>query len=209
MLIAIYVYDGMTALDAIGPYDILNRIPATQVALVGDGAGLKSSMGGAGVAAQFDLDDVAAPEVLVVPGGGPALAEQTRNQRLLAWIRTVDASSTWTVSVCTGALILGAAGLLAQRRATTHWRARESLARFGAEYVDERWVRDGKLITAAGVSAGIDIALALTELLAGPTVADAVQLSAHYDPRPPRPFMHWSVASPEILHAVEHDLGPR
>lgn len=207
--IAIYVFDGLTALDAIGPYDIVNRLPDTEVVLVGDGAGTKRAVGGAGLIASVDLDDVIAPDVVVVPGGGPLIGDQIRNDRFLDWLRRVDETSTWTTSVCTGALLLGAAGLLAGRRATTHWRARSALGRFGADYVDARWVQDGKYVTAAGVSAGIDMAVALCELLAGPLVSEAVQLSAHHDPAPPRPMTHWSVASPELLAVIDHDLGPR
>lgn len=164
--------------------------------LVGDGRGPKRAVGGAGLIASVDLDDVIAPNVVMVPGGGPLIGDQVRNDRFLDWLRRADKTSTWTTSVCTGALLLGAAG----RRATTHWRARSALGPFGADYVDARWAQDGKYVTSAGVSAGIDMALALCELLAGPLIADAVQLSAHYDPAPSRPMMHWSVASPELLN---------
>lgn len=139
----------------------------------------------------------------VVVSCGPQLA----NERLMRWLTTADAPASWTTSVCTGALILGAAGLLRGRRATTHWRARDYLARHGATYIDERVVTDGTLITSGGVTAGIDMALALTERLAGADVARAVQLSAHYCPNHDLSPLHHITASPEILALVE-TLGP-
>ncbi|HUP72400.1 MAG TPA: DJ-1/PfpI family protein [Acidimicrobiales bacterium] len=209
MLIAFYLFDGMTALDAVGPYDVLNRIPGVEVQTVGDGAGPKRAEGGMHLVATIDIDQLQRPDVLVVPGGGRTIASQTKNARLLDWVHTVHGSAQWTVSVCTGALILGAAGLLKGRRATTHWRAREFLASYGAQYVDERVVEDGSVMTCGGVTAGIDMALALTGRLAGAAVAEAVQLSVHYDPHPFLPPLHYSDASGEVLAMINDQLGPR
>lgn len=186
MDIAIYLYDGVTALDAVGPYDLLNRLPDAAVLMVGDGARSKQAQGGLTLVAAHDLDDMPTPDVVLVPGGGAGLREQLGNKRLLDWLRQSSDSASWVTSVCTGALILGASGLLDGRRATTHWRARDYLAGFGATYVDERVVEDGKIMTGAGVTAGLDLALTLAARLAGDQIARAIQLSAHYDPHPDR-----------------------
>jgi transcriptional regulator GlxA family with amidase domain len=208
MRIAIVVYDGMTALDAVGPYDILNRLPDTEVSTVGVGAGPKRAEGGLGVVAAQDLSAVTAADVVLVPGGGK-LGAVMRSERLHEWLRDRHATAAWTASVCTGALVLGAAGLLDGRRVTTHWRAREHLARFGATFVDERVVVDGSLVTGGGVTAGIDLALTLARLLHGDDIARAVQLSAHYDPQPPFPPVHPDAAAEETLVIVRDRLGPR
>src|SRR3954453_15089033 len=130
-----------------------------------------------------------------------------RDADLLSWVRTQHAGTTWTTSVCTGALILGAAGILDGRQATTHWRAQSNVARFGAEHLDQRYVEDGRVITSAGVSAGIEMALALVERLAGTDLARAIQLSAHYDPQPPVVPLTPHTASDEVLALIE-TLGP-
>ena len=207
MQVAIYLYDGMTALDAIGPYDLLNRLPGVTIEMIGDGPGPKEAQGGLALTARKDLSEVSAAEVVLVPGGGRGIRDQLGNDRLLEWLRAAHQSSVWTTSVCTGALILGAAGLLDGARATTHWRARDVLARYGATYVDERVVEDGRVITGAGVTAGLDMALVLIERLAGRQLAEAVQLSAHYDPQPPLPAQHHSAASRELLELIDQ-LGP-
>ncbi|MBL3670387.1 DJ-1/PfpI family protein [Streptomyces sp. M2CJ-2] len=134
--------------------------------------------------ADHSLDDVPAPDIVVVPGG-PGQTAQMENETLLDWLRTASATSTWTTSVCTGSLLLAAAGLLEGRRATSHWLALDGLAAFGAEPTGERVVTDGKFVTAAGVSAGIDMALTLAGRIAGDAHAQAVQLGTEYDPQPP------------------------
>jgi transcriptional regulator GlxA family with amidase domain len=208
MQIVIYVYDGMTALDAVGPYDIWNRIPGTSVLFAGTPAGLKRTSGGLGLQATHKLSETPQADVLLVPGGGAsALVAQMHDTDLLSWIRAQHAGTTWTTSVCTGALILGAAGILDGRRATTHWRASSGLARFGAEHVDQRYIEDGKIITSAGVSAGIDMALALAAKMHGTDLASAVQLSAHYDPQPPLAPLTPHTAPDSILALIE-TLGP-
>jgi transcriptional regulator GlxA family with amidase domain len=210
MRIAVYVYDGMTALDAVGPYDILNRIPGAEVTAVGHGRGRKRAEGGLEVAAAADLDEFTTADVVVVPGGGAqGLAEQLRNDRLLDWLQMRSGDVAWVASVCTGALVLGAAGLLHGRRATTHWRARDHLSRYGAVYVDERVVEDGNVMTCGGVTAGIDLALTLTLRLAGSEIARAVQLSAHYAPEPLFPPEHPDRAPSELLTIINEQLGPR
>jgi transcriptional regulator GlxA family with amidase domain len=184
MDIAIPLYDRFTALDAVGPYEVLWRLPGARVRWIGAEARSYSTDRGLQLVADATLDDVPAPDVLVVPGGTGTLAA-LEDERLVEWIRTADATSTWTTSVCTGALLLGAAGLLEGRRATTHWAYMDRLAPYGAEATSERVVRQGKVITSAGVSSGIDMALTLAAEIAGEDVAQAIQLRIEYDPEPP------------------------
>jgi transcriptional regulator GlxA family with amidase domain len=185
MNIAIVLYDRFTALDAIGPYEVLSRLPGANVAFVAADRGpVRTDNGMLTLLAEHSLQDMREPDILLVPGG-PGEVAQRAGGAVLDWLRVADRTSTWTTSVCTGSLILAAAGLLDGRRATSHWLALEELGRLGAEPVDERVVFDGKLVTAAGVSAGIDMALALAASVAGDTVAQAIQLGIEYDPQPP------------------------
>jgi putative intracellular protease/amidase len=185
MKIAILVFPRLTALDAVGPYEVLSRIPGSTLTFVAPDPGeLRTDTGRLGITADASIDDLTDPDVLVVPGGTGNRA-LLGDDRVLDWVRTVDESSTWTTSVCTGFLVLGAAGILDGKRATSHWAYRESLREYGAEPVAERVVEDGKLITAAGVSAGIDMALTLAARLTHDDVARAIQLGIEYDPDPP------------------------
>ena len=202
MLIAIPVFDGLTALDAVGPYEVLSRVPGATVQFVATARGMKrTDRGSLGLNADVSLDEVTRCDVVVVPGGRGVDAA-AEDERLLGWLRDVDASSTWTTSVCTGALALGAAGLLQGRRATTHWTAVDRLASFGATWDEQRVVVDGKYVTAAGVSAGIDMSLTLAAELAGPEVAQAIQLSIEYDPQPPFDAGSPATAPPETVELV-------
>ncbi|MFJ9351647.1 DJ-1/PfpI family protein [Streptomyces sp. NPDC101237] len=185
MQIAIVLFDRFTALDAVGPYETLGRLPESETVFVAEEAGpVRTDNGTLALVAGKSLADVPSPDVLVVPGG-PGQTPQMGNRALLDWIRAADAASTWTTSVCTGSLLLAAAGLLDGRRATSHWLALEELRRYGAEPTGERVVTDGKYVTAAGVSSGIDMGLALLGRIAGDAVAQTVQLGIEYDPRPP------------------------
>lgn len=185
MNIAIVLYDRFTALDAIGPYEVLSRLPGATVAFVAPEAGpVRTDNGMLTLLAERSLAEVPQPDVVLVPGGPGEVAARAGGATL-EWLAEADRTSTWTTSVCTGSLILAAAGLLDGRRATSHWLAMEELRRLGAQPVDERVVFDGKLVTAAGVSAGIDMALALVARIAGETVAQAIQLGIEYDPQPP------------------------
>jgi transcriptional regulator GlxA family with amidase domain len=182
MEIAILLYDRLTALDAIGPYEVLSRLPGARVRFVALEPGpVGTDNGMLALVAEASLQDVSRPDIVLVPGGPGEVAARAA----LDWLRGVHETSTWTTSVCTGSLILAAAGLLAGRRATSHWLALEQLRELGAEPVSERVVFDGKLVTAAGVSAGIDMALALAGAIAGEEVAQAIQLGIEYDPQPP------------------------
>jgi putative intracellular protease/amidase len=185
MRIAIPLFDGFTALDAVGPYEVLSRLPGAEVVFLAAQAGPKSTdTRMLTLLASSTLVALPDPEVLVVPGG-PGTRALLENRPLLDWLRSAHERSTWTTSVCTGSLLLAAAGLLRGRRATSHWLELETLRRFGAEPVAQRVVRDGKLLTAAGVSAGIDMGLQLAALIAGEQVAMAIQLAIEYDPQPP------------------------
>ena len=184
MDIAILLFDRLTALDAIGPYEVLGRVPGARLHFVAAEPGSKRTDQGLGIDASEALSDVAHPEIVVVPGG-PGEREAKRDPRVLDWLRAAHETSTWTTSVCTGSLILAAAGLLTGRRATTHWLALDELRDHGAEPTVDRVVVDGKIVTAAGVSSGIDMALTLAAMLAGDDVAKRIQLSIEYDPQPP------------------------
>jgi transcriptional regulator GlxA family with amidase domain len=185
MNIAIVLYDRFTALDAIGPYEVLSRLPGASVAFVATEAGPVSTDNGMlTILAERSLEQAGQPDIVLVPGGPGEVAARA-GSATLDWLQQVDRTSTWTTSVCTGSLILAAAGLLEGKRATTHWLAMDELRRLGAEPVQERVVFDGKLVTGAGVSAGIDMALTLAARIAGDTVAQAIQLGIEYDPQPP------------------------
>lgn len=184
MDVAIGLYDGFTALDCVGPYDTLSRLPGARVRWVAAERGAVRADAGLVVEAQETFADVPAPDVLLLPGG-MAFPTPESDPELIDWVRSAHATTTWTTSVCTGSLILGHAGLLDGLRATSHWAALPLLAHFGATPVEERVVLEGKIATAAGVSAGIDLALVLCERIAGREVAEAIQLGIEYDPDPP------------------------
>ncbi|MFJ5897233.1 DJ-1/PfpI family protein [Streptomyces sp. NPDC093064] len=200
MQIAIVLFDRFTALDAVGPYETLSRLPGARTVFVAERTGpVRTETGHLALTADRTLDEVTDPGIVVVPGG-PGQASQMENETLLDWLRTADATSSWTTSVCTGSLLLAAAGLLDGRRATSHWLALDQLRRFGAEPTGERVVFDGKYVTAAGVSSGIDMGLTLLGRIAGDEHAQAVQLLTEYDPQPP-----YDAGSPEKApaHLVE------
>jgi putative intracellular protease/amidase len=202
MDIAILIYERFTALDAVGPYEVLSRLPGARVTFVAEHATPKrTDTGQLALLADATLDQLAHPEILVVPGG-PGQVALMEDGPVHAWLRAADATSTWTVSVCTGSLILAAAGLLAGKRATSNWQALEQLGSLGAEVVPERVVFDGKHATSAGVTAGLDMALLLAAKIAGEQVAQAIQLGLEYDPQPPFDAGSPAKAPAEIVEAV-------
>ncbi|MFI8459290.1 DJ-1/PfpI family protein [Kitasatospora sp. NPDC085464] len=200
MRTAILLYDDFTALDAVGPYEVLSRIPGTEVVFTAARRGpVRTDMQSLALTADAALDEVDSADVLLVPGG-PGTEARLTDPAVLEWVRAVDATTTWTTSVCSGSLILAAAGLLEGRRATSHWCCLDQLPRFGAEPTGtERVVVDGKYATAAGVSAGIDLALTLTGRLAGDRAAEAIQLVIEYDPQPPYAMGSTASAPPELV----------
>jgi putative intracellular protease/amidase len=185
--VAIPLFPRFTALDGIGPYEVLQRVPSLTVTFVGHARGeVRSDNGMLGITVDATYDQLPRPDVIVFPGGIGTRALM-RDERVLAWLREAHATTRYTTSVCTGSLVLAAAGLLADLTATTHWGAREELAALGARPVPQRVVEhlDRRVITAAGVSSGIDMALRLVELLVDRTAAEAAQLAIEYDPQPP------------------------
>jgi len=202
MQIAFLLYPGFTALDAIGPYDVLSRIPGAETVFVAERRGpVRNEVGSLSLVAERALGQTPSPDVLVVPGGlgNRRLLEHTP---LLDWLRAAHRSTSWTTSVCTGSLLLAAAGILDGLPATTHWLARDLLQSLGARPVPDRVVEQGKIITAAGVSSGIDMALVLVQRMLGDEAAQAIQLGIEYDPRPPFDSGSPEKAPPEIVAAV-------
>ncbi|MBW3620275.1 MAG: DJ-1/PfpI family protein [Actinobacteria bacterium] len=202
--IAIPLFDAVTALDAVGPYEVLQRLPGATVVFVGAERGsVRTENGFLGLDVDATFDEVTRPDVVVVPGGigTRALLE---DEQLLGWLRDVHTGTRFTTSVCTGSLLLAAAGLLEGLTATTHWGARDVLRRLGAEPVSERVVEhlDHRIVTAAGVSSGIDMALRLSELLVDRTAAEAMQLMIEYDPQPPTSVGRIELADEEVLARV-------
>jgi putative intracellular protease/amidase len=200
MKIAILIYDGFTALDAIGPYEVLSCLPGAKVHFVSTEPGPKRAHTNfLSVMADYALNDISDPEIILVPGGTKGTMAAAEDPRILSWLRKAHETSRWTTSVCTGSLILGAAGILKGVQATTHWYARDFLQKFGAQYLSERVVRQGKIITAAGVSSGIDMALQLAKEVSGPEMAKTIQLIIEYDPKPPFDSGSIAKAEPSIV----------
>ncbi|MFJ7247794.1 DJ-1/PfpI family protein [Kitasatospora sp. NPDC098652] len=209
MRIAILLYPEFTGLDVVGPYEVLSRIPGAEVVFTAARRGpVRNDLGSLALTADAALDEVDSADLLLVPGG-PGTEAQLTDAAVLDWVRRVDATTTWTTSVCSGSLILAAAGLLEGRRATSHWGVLDRLPPFGAEPTGtERIVVDGKYATAAGVSAGIDLALRLTGLIAGDGTAQAVQLLIEYDPQPPYAAGSLAKASPAVVEGAKRLLVP-
>jgi putative intracellular protease/amidase len=202
MQIAIPLFDRLTALDAVGPYEVLSRLPGATVHFVAAEPGVyRTDTRALGLTADLGYDELPSPDVLVVPGGHGTRA-LIADEPTLAWVRGAHEGSRYTTSVCTGSLVLGAAGLLDGLEATTHWAALDLLERFGARPVERRVVEQGKVITAAGVSAGIDMALVLADRIAGSEVAQAIQLAIEYDPEPPFDSGSPAKASDEVVAMV-------
>lgn len=185
MDITILLFDRFTALDAVGPYEVLRNLPGATVTFVAAEAGpVRTDARSLAIVADKAIAEVTSTDVLVVPGG-PGQSDHMEDGALLSWIRAIDATTQWTTSVCTGSLLLAAAGLLEGKKATSHWLALDQLPAFGAEPTLDRVVEQGKVITAAGVSSGIDMALRLAAHIAGDDVAQMIQLGIEYDPQPP------------------------
>lgn len=185
MEIAILLFDRLTTLDAVGPYEVLSRIPGATVKMVAKQAGpQRNDTGSLALMADYTLAEVLQPGIFVVPGG-PGQMALMDDEEVLNWVRQAHATSKWTASVCTGSLVLAAAGLLKGLKATSHWLAYDALRALGAEPTEQRVVIEGKIITAAGVSAGIDMALTLVAQECGEAIAQSIQLGIEYDPQPP------------------------
>jgi transcriptional regulator GlxA family with amidase domain len=200
--IAIPLFDRFTALDAVGPYEVLARLPGAKVHFVAAEPGPKRTETEVlEMTAHESLDDLPHPDIVVFPGGY-GTRPLMEDEHVLGWLRRAHESSRWTTSVCTGSLVLGAAGILDGLEATTHWLELDTLAGLGAKPTSERVVEQGKVITAAGVSAGIDMALTLAARIAGDEIAQAIQLGIEYDPQPPFVGGSPEKAPPEIVELV-------
>jgi len=203
--IAFLFYEGMTSLDAIGPHTVLAHVPNVEVKHVAHKAGLiKTDAMQLTLMAEYSIEDISQADVLVIPGGRNATTLKEYPE-VLEWIRIIHQTTMWTTSVCTGSLILGAAGLLQGLPATSHWAVMERLKKWGAIPTSQRVVESGKIITAAGVSAGIDMGLTLAAKMAGEAVAKRIQLGIEYDPQPPFDCGSVEKADPEmvrVLHAA-------
>ena len=208
MQVALLVYEGLTALDLIGPYEVLNAVPGAEIRFVAKHRGeVRVDSGAFGIVVDSELGEVERPDVLVVPGGISGTFAAAADPTITGWIREAHDHAAWTTSVCTGSLILGAAGVLVGKRATTHWAAAELLAEHGATYTSERVVKDGTIITAAGVSAGIDMALTLAARLTDDDTARVIQLVVEYDPQPPFDAGSPDKAGPAIVELATAALG--
>lgn len=202
MQVVFLFYEGMTALDVVGPHEILCRLPGISVKRVAKSAGKINTDSGLILNADYALSEILDADILFIPGAGNATTLR-QYPEILDWIRQIHSKTTWTISVCTGSLILGAAGLLANIKATTHWATLDRLSKWGAEPIQERIVESGKIITAAGVSAGIDLALTLAAKISGERVAKSLQLGIEYDPEPPFDAGSPKKAAPELLEELQ------
>jgi putative intracellular protease/amidase len=202
MRIAIPLYDRFTALDAVGPYEVLARLPGASVTWLAPEPGVvRNDNGMLGIEATAAYEDLPDPDIVLVPGGTGTNAV-LGDERLVGWIRQAHETSEWTTSVCTGSLLLGAAGVLDSLEATCHWLDLQDLERYGASPTGRRVVEQGKVITAAGVSSGIDMGLVLAEKIAGRDVAEAIQLGIEYDPQPPFDAGSVEKARPETVELI-------
>lgn len=208
MRIAILLYEGLTALDAVGPYEVLAHVPGARVQFVAKEAGPKRTDNGfLSLTADHSLAEVPRPDIVLVPGSANSTDDPMGDRETLDWLRSAHETTRWTTSVCSGALVLAAAGLLQGKRAATHWGAAPYLAQFGAEYAAQRFVEEGKIITAAGVSAGIDMALHLAARVAGEEAAQAIQLITEYDPQPPFDSGSIAKATPAVVERAKRRIA--
>jgi putative intracellular protease/amidase len=206
MQIAALVFDAITPLDIVGPIEVLARMPGAEIVIVGKQRGpVRDPRTHWTLTAEASIEEVPSPDVLVLPGGA-GVRPLCADEPILEWLRGAHGTTSWTTSVCTGSLLLGAAGLLRGLTATTHWASRELLEQFGARYVEERVVQQGKIITSAGVSSGIDMALTLVAKMAGDDTAKGIQLSIEYDPQPPFNCGAPSKAEPAVLDRVRQAM---
>ncbi len=202
LIIAILLFDNFTALDVVGPYEVLSKIPNSKIFMVAVKPGLYKDIKGLQISADYSLQDIKKPDILVIPGGF-GIDSILNNQEILTWIQNAHKKSKWTVSVCSGALLLGSAGLLKDCKATTHWNRKKQLAKYGGILQNDRYVKDGKIVTSAGVSAGIDMSLYLLSLIVNENFAKAVQLGMEYDPKPPFDSGSPEKAPKEILDKIK------
>jgi putative intracellular protease/amidase len=202
MKIAALLFDKITVLDIVGPVEVLSWVPGAEIVWVGKAKGpIRAAPTGLALAVEHTLDEVSAADILIVPGG-PGVRLLLKDEPVLDWVRRLHAAARWTTSVCTGSLLLGAAGLLEGLEATTHWNSAAVLESFGARYREQRVIPQGKIVTSAGVSSGIDMALWLVGQVAGDEAAKAAQLCIEYDPQPPYDAGAPSKAGAAVIEAA-------
>ncbi|GEN45241.1 DJ-1/PfpI family protein [Alkalibacillus haloalkaliphilus] len=207
MKIIIYVYDGMTMLDAIGPYEVLRNMTDAEVLFVAEEKGeIKADSGFIDINVKYNINDINQADILVIPGSSIAFMKEIENENVLNWIREVDKSTKWTTSVCTGSIILASAGLLSGLKATSHWKPINLLSQFNAIPTRERVVEQDKFITAAGVSAGIDMAIYLSNKIVGEIETRAIQLTIEYDPQPMFNDGNYLSADDEVIKLADKKL---
>jgi transcriptional regulator GlxA family with amidase domain len=200
--IGILVYDGYNTLDAMGPYHTRAEIMGTKTFFIAKQKGMIKNQRGLQMKVDTSFTEVKNLDILVIPGGAVETFMQTKDTATLNWIKQIDKTTTYTTSVCTGAWILGATGLLQGKTATTNWyRAEEMMNSYGAKFKQERWVRDGKYWTSAGVTAGIDMSLAIIDELMGRKYTEGVMLDLEYNPKPP-----YSAGTPESSEKIVADM---
>ena len=186
MDIVIYIYNGLTALDAVGPYEVLSRLPDAEVKFVAKEKGVVvTDTHFLKLVAEYDISEIDKADILVIPGSVVGFIREAKDKELLSWITKIDFTSTWTTSVCSGSIILAATGLLKDKKATSHWGVIHLLKEYGSIPTSERYIQEDKIITAQGVSAGIDMSLYLASQIVGIEKAKAYQLFIEYDPKPP------------------------
>jgi putative intracellular protease/amidase len=199
MKIAALIFDKITVLDIVGPTELLSWVPGSEIVWVGKELGpIRAAPTGLAINVEHTLDEVSSADILIIPGG-PGVRLLLQDEKMLDWVRKVHATTKWTTSVCTGSLLIGAAGLLKGLEATTHWNAAATLESFGATYREKRVVPQGKIVTSAGVSSGIDMALWLVGRIAGDDAAKQAQLCIEYDPQPPYDAGAPSKADPLVV----------
>jgi transcriptional regulator GlxA family with amidase domain len=208
MEVAVLIFDNVNALDVVGPCEVLSKIPDIVIKYASKEPGPKQTDIGIKLVADYSLEDISKPDILLIPGG-IGVTTAINDSCIIDWVQQIHKTTTWTASVCTGAMLLGRAGILKGLKATTHWTSLQKIADFGAIPQKERVVIDGKVITSAGVSAGIDMALTLASLIAGETTAKAIQLGIEYDPAPPFNAGSPDKAPKEILDLVIRKLEAR
>ena len=185
MKIVIYIYNGITMLDAIGPYEVLRNIKDVELYFVAENKGeIKADSGFIHLNIKYDINDIENADVLIIPGSTITFIKEMKNKKVLNWINKIDKTTQWTTSVCSGSLILAASGLLKNKDATSHWNPKGLLNDYGATPKNERIIKQGKYITSAGVSAGIDMALYLSNVIVGEEETKTIQLMIEYDPNP-------------------------
>lgn len=208
MKIIIYLYNGMTMLDAIGPYEVLRNMTGAEIYFVAEKIGeIKSDSGFIVINVKYSIEDMKDADILVIPGSTIGFIKELEKKNVLKWIKEIDKTTKWTTSVCVGSLLLASAGLLDGLKATSHWKVINLLSEFGAIPTRERVVEQGKYITSAGVSAGIDMALFLANKIVGEDEARAIQLAIEYDPQPIFHSGNYSNAEEKIIKIAEKKLS--